>query len=44
MKQAYIIIIEYITKYFVTFENGTAKIPYIYISTNGYSLYPWYKE
>ena len=37
------IIIEYITKNFVTFENNTAKIPYIYISTNGYSLYQGYK-
>ena len=43
MKKAYIIIIEYITKNFVTFENNTAKIPYIYISTNGYSLYQGYK-
>lgn len=42
LRQAYVQIIEYITTNYVIFENDTAKIPYIYLVTNGYSAYKGY--
>ena len=42
LKDAYVKMIEYISTNFVDFSNNTAKIPYIYIFTNGYSAYNGY--
>lgn len=42
LRQAYTKMIEYITENYVDFSNNTAKIPYIYLVTNGYSGYTGY--
>jgi lysophospholipase L1-like esterase len=42
LHQAYVTMIDYITTNYVTFEGTIAKIPYIYLFTNGYSAYSGY--
>ena len=42
LKLAYETMINYITKNYVDFSNNTAKIPYIYLFTNGYAGYSSY--
>ena len=42
LETAYINMIEYISENYVDFSNNTAKIPYIYLFTNGYSAYSGY--
>lgn len=42
LKDAYVKMIEYISTYCVDFSNNTAKVPYIYLFTNGYSAYNGY--
>ena len=42
LKEAYVKMIEYITENYVDFSNNTAKIPYIYLVTNGYAAYSSY--
>ncbi|MBE6130971.1 MAG: SGNH/GDSL hydrolase family protein [Erysipelotrichaceae bacterium] len=42
LETAYIKMIEYISKNYIDFSNNTAKIPYIYLFTNGYSAYSGY--
>ena len=42
LRKSYETMIEYITTNYVTFEGTTAKIPYIYLFTSGYSAYSGY--
>lgn len=42
LKEAYVKMIEYISVNCVDFSNNTAKIPYIYLFTNGYAGYNSY--
>lgn len=46
LKEAYVKMIEYISTNCVDFSNNTAKVPYIYLFTNGYAAYTgyYYKE
>ena len=43
LKKAYVKMIEYISINCVDFSNNTAKIPYIYLFTNGYAGYSSYE-
>ncbi len=42
LKTAYVEMIEYITNNCIDFSNNTAKVPYIYLFTNGYAGYTGY--
>lgn len=42
LKLAYVKMIDYITENYIDFSNNTAKVPYIYLVTNGYSGYSGY--
>ncbi|MBQ4570717.1 MAG: hypothetical protein IJB21_03380 [Bacilli bacterium] len=42
LETAYIKMIEYISENYIDFSNNTAKVPYIYLFTNGYSAYSGY--